>query len=93
LDGFHTYRQVEEVVLSDMQDRDADLKKKGAKFATFTTEGDYGQIRVHAQQFPGLDNPNADRTRVRILVERISDDKRKMKDIDLQDLPAYENDG
>lgn len=92
-DGFHTHLNVKEEVLSHIQDRDADLKKKGAKFSTFTTEGDYGRIRVHAQQFPGLDNPNADSTRVRILVERMSDDERQMKEIDLQDLPAYETDG
>lgn len=92
-DGFHTHLDVKEEVLSHIQDRDADLKKKDAKFSTFTTEGDYGRTRVHVQQFPDMDNLNADRTKVRILVERISDGERQMKDIDLQDLPAYETDG
>jgi hypothetical protein len=90
---FHTSVDIEEVALSHLKDRDADLKARGAKFNTFTTTDDDGKIRVHAQQFPGPGNLIADRTRVRILVERISGEKRQMKNIDLQDLPAHENDG
>ncbi|KAF4490401.1 hypothetical protein FAGAP_10828 [Fusarium agapanthi] len=89
---FHTSHNVEEKVVSHILRRDKDLKERGACFASFAVEEDYGKIRVGAQQFPGLDNLAADRTRVRILVERRVDEEWQFKNIDVEDLPAYESD-
>ncbi|KAG7404848.1 hypothetical protein LZL87_006290 [Fusarium oxysporum] len=55
--------------------------------------GDDGKIRIHAQQFPGPTNLDANRTRVRILVERQVDGKWETKNIKVEDLAAYESDG
>ncbi|KAF9769882.1 hypothetical protein IL306_012619 [Fusarium sp. DS 682] len=90
---FHTELHIEEKTLCHLLKRGDDLKEKGAKFASFAVMGDHGNILVRAQQFPGLGNLDADRTRVRILVERRFDGKVQMKSIDLQDLPAHESDG
>ncbi|KAJ3544491.1 hypothetical protein NM208_g3020 [Fusarium decemcellulare] len=50
--------------------RDGYLKSLGAKFASFTSVDEEGNIEVRAQQLPGPSNTSADRTRVKILVER-----------------------
>jgi hypothetical protein len=80
-------------VRSHLLRRDKDLKERGAKFASFAAEGDNGEILVRAQQFPGIDNLDADRPRVRILVERRVEKEWQFKNIDVEDLPAYESDG
>jgi hypothetical protein len=89
----HTSSQVEEKVLSQLIQRDKYLKERGVRFASFTVEEDDGKIRVGVQQFPGPSNLAADRTRVRILVERRVGENWQFKNIDAEDLSAYESNG
>ncbi|KAF5010300.1 hypothetical protein FDECE_3550 [Fusarium decemcellulare] len=93
--GFYATKpeDAERAALEHLRMRDEYLKSEGAKFASFTSVDEEGNIKVRAQEFPGPDNASADRFRVRILVEREVNGEPQTKSIDLEDLAAFEEDG
>ncbi|KAF5534513.1 hypothetical protein FNAPI_12343 [Fusarium napiforme] len=69
-DDFTNPHQIEESVCADVLKWDHELKEKGAQFSSFAVEGDYGEVQIRAQQFPGPGNLVTDRTKVYIRLER-----------------------